>query len=206
MKKIILASQSPRRKELLAKMGVEFEVIPSNFDELLDDSRMPQEVAKELALGKAREVAKKYPDAIVIGSDTIVEIDGHQLEKPIDEADAKNMLRELSGRSSNVISSMAVLCEGKNVEIVDSDTARVYFKPFDEVAVDAYIATGDTVDKAGAYGIQSGAAPLISHVSGNYDTIVGLPTTLLARALNSLGVTTGLVVLECPVPQINESA
>lgn len=200
--KIILASQSPRRKELLAQMGVDFDVVPSNFDEKLDNNRTPQEVAEELALGKASEVAKQFPDAIVIGSDTIVEVDGVQLEKPINKADAKRLLTLLSDKPNNVITSLAVICQTKNYSYVASDTAKVYFKPFNELAIDEYIATGDPMDKAGAYGIQSGAAPLISHISGNYDTIIGLPTIQLAKVLRELGIQSEPVYIVPPVPEI----
>lgn len=201
MQKIILASQSPRRKDLLGRMGLEFEAIPSDFDEKLDDSRSPEEVASELALGKAMAVARRYPESLVIGSDTIVTINGRQLEKPKDAAEARKMLRLLAGTRNEVSTGVAVVRISDGMQMVGADTTHVYFRPYDEAAVDQYVATGDPMDKAGAYGIQSGAAPLISHIEGHYDTVVGLPTTLLSEYLAQAGVQVRAVELDPPVPQ-----
>ncbi len=183
---IILASQSPRRRDLLVSMGLQFEVVPSNFEEQLDSTRDPIEVAKELGLGKAQEVAERFPEALVIASDTIVTLDGEQFGKPADEAEARAILTKLAGRAHLVTSSLTLVCKAQNIAIVDADNTKVVFKPFDAAAVDAYIATGDWKDKA-AYGF-SVAAPLIDHIEGAYDTILGLPTALLARHLRELGV------------------
>ena len=202
MRKIILASQSPRRKELLTAMGVEFTVVPSNFDEQLDDNRSPEAVAIELAVGKASEVSEKFPEAIVIGSDTIVTINGRQLEKPRDTSEAYEMLELLSGTHNEVTTSLAVICKADGTLLTGADTTKVHFKPYNQQAVKAYVETGDTVDKAAAYGIQSGAAPLIDHIRGRYDTVVGLPTLLLSEYLAQLGVTAKPVDLDCPVRQI----
>lgn len=201
MQKIILASQSPRRKELLAQMGVQFEAIPSNFDETLDDSRSPEEVASELALGKAMAVAIQYPESLVIGSDTVVTINGRQLEKPKDSAEAHEMLKLLAGNHNEVSTGVAVVRVSDGTQIVGADTTHVYFRPYDEEAVNHYIESGDPMDKAGAYGIQSGAAPLISHIEGHYDTVVGLPTKLLAELLAQVGVEAKFVKLDPPIPQ-----
>jgi septum formation protein len=201
MPKVILASQSPRRKELLTAMGVEFEAIPSNFDEHLDDSRSPQEVAIELANGKATDVADRFPDAVIIASDTIVTVGGMQLEKPRNSAEASAMLRRLAGTHNDVTTSLVVMRKLDGTMLTSSATTRVYFKPYDEVAVAAYVATGDPLDKAGAYGIQSGAAPLISHIEGHYDTVVGLPTHELAALLSQVGIKADPVELVPPVPQ-----
>jgi septum formation protein len=187
MRQIILASQSPRRTELLTRMGVQFEAIPSDFYEELDDSRSPEAVAQELGLGKALVLARHYPDAIVIGSDTIVTIDGRQLGKADSIEHARQMLQDEALHPNKITSSLAVVCLADNLQLVQSENAWVYFKPYDAQAVEAYLATGDYADKAGAWGIQSGAAPLIDHMSGNADTIVGLPTHLLAPILQQLG-------------------
>ena len=197
--KIILASQSPRRKDLLAKMGVDFEVIPSNFDEQLDDSRSTEEVAMELALGKASTVAREHPDCIVIGSDTIVTLNGRQLGKPRDEAEAREMLKQLGGSEHEVSTGLAVLWLEKGIEFCSAETAKVVFRPHDEQAVEEYLATGDAMDKAGAYGIQSGAAPLVNYIEGNPDTILGLPTSLLAEYLAQLGVKAKPVEVVTPI-------
>jgi septum formation protein len=202
MRNIILASQSPRRKELLAAMGLEFEAIPSDFDEKLDDSRSPEEVASELALGKAMAVAKQYPDSIVIGSDTIVTIDGKQLEKPHDDNEAREILKSLAGKGNEASTGVAVICIADGIQLVGADTTKVVFHPYDEEAVNHYIETGDSLDKAGAYGIQSGAAPLMSHIEGHFDTVVGLPTKLLASLLDEIGIRATAVELESPVKQI----
>lgn len=186
---IILASQSPRRQELLKQMGLDFSIVPSTFDEQLDDTRSPREVAQELALGKALDVAAQYPDAYVIGADTIVAIDGKQLAKPADAKEAHDMLRSLSGKAHEVTTGVAVINKNKGIEMVRPDWSVVHFKPYDAEAVARYVSTGDSYDKAGAYGIQSGAAPLISHIEGQYDTIVGMPTRLLADMLKEIGIT-----------------
>lgn len=202
MRKIILASQSPRRRELLASMGVEFEAIPSNFDEKLDDSRSPETVAIELAVGKATQVAEQYPDCIVIGSDTIVTINGNQLEKPHSKAEAYQMLERLSGTHNDVTTSLAVICKVDQVLLTDVDTSRVYFKPYDAEAVATYVESGDPMDKAGAYGIQSGAASLVDYIEGHYDTVVGLPTHKLVSLLTQVGVKAQPVELKPPVRQV----
>ena len=202
MRKIILASQSPRRKELLAGMGLDFEAIPSNFEEKLDDSRSPEIVAIELAVGKASQVAEQYPSCVVIGSDTIVTIDGSQLDKPHDKVEAYQMLERLSGTHNEVTTSLAVICKADNVLLTSADTTKVYFKPYDKEAIATYVESGDTADKAGAYGIQSGAAPLIDHIEGYYDAVVGLPTHQLTELLAQLGIEAKTVNLESPVRQI----
>lgn len=201
MKRIILASQSPRRKELLAQMGVQFDAVPSGYDERLDDSRATAEVAKELALGKAMDVAEQYPDCIVIGSDTIVTVDDRQLEKPRDKREAHEILKLLSGRPNYVTTGVAVVCLADGTRIVEETTTQVVFRPYDADVVARYVETGDSLDKAGAYGIQSGAAPLISHIKGDYDTVIGLPTALLADMLNRIGVDATPVRLAAPVEQ-----
>jgi septum formation protein len=201
MTQIILASQSPRRKELLTQMGVEFTTVPSNFDEYLDDDRDPGAVAIELAVGKAMTVAEQYPDAIVIGSDTIVTIEGQQLAKAADEDEARQMLKLCAGKRNDVTTSLAVIKLSDSIKLTGEDTSGVYFLPYDEERVSEYLATGDYKDKAGAWGIQSGAAPLIDYYSGNYDSIIGLPTKLLADFLAQLGVSARPFEPEAPVPK-----
>jgi septum formation protein len=201
MIRIVLASQSPRRKELLTKMGVDFVAIPSSFNEQLDDNRTPAAVAEELGLGKALAVAQQYPDALIIGSDTIVSLDGKQLEKPIDAEEARATLRMLAGHMNVVTTSIAVVY--KNQRFVGSASANVFFKPVDETAIDYYVNTGDPLDKAGSYGIQSGADVLIDHIEGDYDTIIGLPTKLLAQYLDTFDIPSQPVELIAPVPQVH---
>lgn len=191
MTEIILASQSPRRRHLLGQMGVEFVVSPSNYDEKLDDSRGIEEVATELALGKARDVAMRYLDAIVIGSDTIVGIDDHQLEKPVDVNEARQMLLSYAGRESVVTTGLAVIDKSRKIELAGTDTTKVFFKEDSPEVSDlreAYLATGDWSDKAGGYGIQNIRDTLIERIEGEFDTVIGLPTKLLADYLAQLGI------------------
>lgn len=186
MKKIILASKSPRRIDLLSKMGIKFEAVPSNYEESLNENLPAEEVAKELALGKAKDVAASYPNAFIIGSDTVVAINSRQMEKPKDLDEAREMLTALAGRESTVCTGVAIISIERGIEIVDVDTTKVYFKS-DSLEVtklrEEYLASGDWKDKAGGYGIQSGADKLIDRIDGAYDTVVGLPTTLLSTML-----------------------
>lgn len=197
MRQIILASGSPRRKQLLKDMGVAFEVIPSKFDEYLDDKRLPAEVAMELGLGKAMDVAKDHPEAIVTGSDTIVTIAGKQLAKAADIEEAREMIRLESGQVNLISSSLAVVCLAEQFQAVEVGEAKICFKPYNPAVVEAYLQTGDYKDKAGAYGVQSGAASLVDYVEGRYDTILGMPTDLLVPILQKFGVT---VREAAPVP------
>lgn len=189
MLRIILASQSPRRKQLLAAMGVEFETIPSEFDEYLDDNRDPELVAKELALGKALDVAKKFPDAYVIGSDTIVTIDGHQLGKPESDDEAYSILKSLASKPNYVTTGVALVCMNKSVRLTDASTAAVFFKEYDEERAKVYVATGDPFDKAGGYAIQHPLSKaMIEKIEGDTDAILGLPTKLVAALLSECGI------------------
>lgn len=183
-------------------MGVDYELIPSNFDERLDDNRPTEQVAIELALGKALDVAQKYPGSVVIGSDTIVTIDGKQLGKPSGTEEAYEILKKLSGTAHSVTTAVVVVRLSDNIQLVGVDTTTVYFKPYDETAVKQYVETGDSLDKAGAYGIQSGAATLVDHIEGHYDTVVGLPTHLLVELLTKVGIQSNAVELESAVKQI----
>ena len=183
MRQIILASTSPRRKELLEAMGWDFTVVPSEFQEYLDETRPVEEIAMELGRGKALSVAERFPDAIVIGSDTIVSVGETQLGKAADIDDARRMWRLITSAPNKVTSSLAVICKSENVEHVTYDNAWVYLKPFNQAAVEAYLATGDYTDKAGAYAIQH-IGSLLDHIEGSEDTILGLPTALLKDIFN----------------------
>lgn len=193
---VILASQSPRRKELLDNMGVTFQVVPSDFEEHLDHSRPVSEVAIELALGKAREVAKRYPDAVIIGADTIVFVDGQQLGKPKDESEARTVLANLAGKANEVTTGLVVLRPNQGSEFANAFTTKVFFKPYNKDIHETYLASGDWHDKAGAYGIQSGAAPLVDYIDGDYDTILGLPTKQLSKILQSFGISSRPAIVD----------
>jgi septum formation protein len=200
MKQIILASQSPRRKELLAQMGLTFDTVVSNFNEYLDDNRPVEKIAEELAVGKALEVAKQYPDALVIGSDVIVSVGKQQLAKAASRDEARAMLRLVTSQPNKVTCSVSIICISEHIQMVRHEESWVYFKPYDGNLVESYLDTGDWKDKAGSYGIQSGAAPLIDHISGNIDVIIGLPTHTLAAMLQELGVAASPVTMSSPVP------
>lgn len=198
-RQIILASQSPRRKELLEKMGLQFTIVPSSFEERLDNARSTEAVALELATGKARNIAKRFPEAIVIGSDTIVAINDKQLGKPKDEKDARKTLLLLAGQVNFVTTAVTVTCRALDKELCEVITSKVTFKPLNKKALEKYMASGDWQDKAGSYGLQSGAAPLVDYIEGAYDAILGLPTTDLARLLEAFGIQSKPVKLDPPV-------
>ena len=205
MSEIILASSSPRRKDLLTRMGVDFTVIASDIPEPIDQSRDPRENAKELSLAKAKHIAEQYPDAYVIGSDTIVAVDGVQMAKAESVEEARAMLIDLSKHPSSVVTGIAVVHKNQNIELVDVEVSDVYFKTDSPEVSDlreVYLASRDWEDKAGAYGIQSGAHTLINHISGHYDTIVGLPTTTLAQFLGEFGISAQPVIEDAPVPVV----
>jgi len=200
-RRIILASGSPRRAELLTMMGVTFEAIDSGFKEQLDDTRPVTDIAIELGRGKALVLAEQYPDAIVIGSDTIVSVGKRQYGKPLGETDARLMLYGQVGRETTVTTSVVVLCKELDIEMVAAPQAIVALKRRNDKAISAYLAHGEWRDKAAALGIQTGAAPLISYIKGEYSVVLGLPVSQLAAFLRELGIATHSVFLECPVPQ-----
>lgn len=202
---IVLASQSPRRQQLLTGMGVTFTATPSDYDEHLDDSRDVRDVAVELALGKARSVVKRFPDACVIGSDTIVvAADGKQLEKPRNNDEASAMLRSHSkGGTNRVVSAVAIIYRGMQRTAMDETT--VHFRPYTADLthmIDEYVATGDPLDKAGGYGVQSGAGFMVNYIEGDYDTVIGFPTKLTAKLLNETGVPASPLEVDLPVHRI----
>lgn len=181
MKKIILASASPRRKELLATAGVEFEVLVSDADETIPEGTLPVDAAMLTAEKKALAVAGKCTGAVVIGADTIVVLDGRILGKPKDEADAKAMLRFLSGREHEVITGVCLTDGAKTKKFAKVSKVRFYELTDEEIA--AYVATNEPMDKAGAYGIQGRGCVLVESIEGDYFNIVGLPVAATVRAL-----------------------
>jgi septum formation protein len=199
-RQVILASGSPRRVALLKQMGVHFTATPSDFDEHLDDTRPTAEVAIELGLGKANAVAAKYPEALVIGGDTIVMLDGKQLGKPENTAEARATLKAHDNKLVTVTSSAVLVCKELGLELAETDESSVQFKPYNEAVNETYLASGDWADKAGGWGTQSGAGPLISHLSGRYDTILGMPTNLVAKMLKAQGIEARELALEPPLP------
>lgn len=182
---LILASASARRRELLELMGYDFEVIPADANERIAPCA-PDAFAKALALVKARAVSGARPGACVVGCDTIVWLDGEIIGKPADEADALRILTKLSGRAHTVYTGVAILSKGR--ENVFCDQTRVVFNRLSESELLSYIATGEPLDKAGAYGIQGPGSFLVSRVEGCYFTVMGLPNPRLYRALREVGV------------------
>lgn len=185
---IVLASQSPRRQELLRQMGVEeFTTISPDADESYPDGLTPQETVCLISRKKADAAAAMIdPDALVITADTMVFVGGDRLGKPRDEADALRMLRELSGRRHEVCTGVTVRRGGKSETF--AVTTGVYFRALTDDEIRAYIATGEPMDKAGAYGIQGRGAVLVERIDGDYFNVVGLPVCALAECLRRFGV------------------
>jgi septum formation protein len=184
--RIILASQSPRRADLLKMLGLSFESRPADIDETWRGGEEPGPHAERLAREKAQSIAGREPGAVVIGSDTVVILDGAVLGKPCDPADAVRMLMELQGREHEVATGIAV-CIGSSV-LSDVERVRVRFRPFDEVTAAAYTATGEPMDKAGAYGIQGYGATLVERIEGDYFAVMGLPIRRLIALLQGAGL------------------
>ena len=187
MTKFILASGSPRRKELLSRMGVKFEVVISDADEKSVTKDVPVRLyVQELALLKASAVAKNLgKDTVIISADTVVTLDGKVLGKPKDKEDAHKMLTALSGREHEVYTGVCVMRRSDSKVTCKSVCTRVKFKSLTKDRINAYIATGEPMDKAGAYGIQGVGSMLIEGIDGDYFNVVGLPIATLADILEN---------------------
>ena len=182
--RVVLASASPRRRELLALVGIEHDVRPANIDESYLPGETPREHAERLAREKASALA--LPDAVTIGSDTIVVVDGDVLGKPRDRDHAQAMLRRLSGRSHVVMTAVAVRWQGRLVSGLEE--VGVTFRMLTDDEIDRYVATGEPMDKAGAYGIQGYGATIVERVEGDYFAVMGLALNLLVRLLRASGL------------------
>ena len=180
--KLILASGSPRRRELLGFCTKEFDVCVSEFDEHTVQAPTPAALAGALARGKCLAVAASHPGCVVVGSDTVVELDGEVFGKPQDAGDARRMLRALSGRTHEVHTGVCVSDGARTESFVD--TCKVTFFPIPEAELERCIASGEPFDKAGAYAIQGRAALLLDRLEGDYYTIMGLPVSRTARLLD----------------------
>ncbi len=181
---LILASASPRRRELLAQIGLEFTVVTADIDETPLPGEVHTVYTLRLAEAKARAVLELHVDATVIGADTTVAVDGELLGKPRDAADAVRMLRLLSGRAHQVTTAIAVLSSDQT--LTAAETTDVFFSTMREDEIAAYVATGEPMDKAGAYAIQGRAAQWIPRIEGDYSNVVGLPLARLAGLLGQL--------------------
>lgn len=186
--KIILASNSPRRKELLLQIGLSFTPDPADVDEGVLAGEAPEAYARRLARQKALVAAGRAEEGIIIAADTIVVLDSVILGKPSDAQDAKRMLRMLSGRMHRVITALAVLDRRSEELAEDAAVTKVWFCELAEPEIDSYVRTGEPLDKAGAYGIQGRGALLVDRIDGCYYNVVGLPLTLLAGLLRRFGL------------------
>jgi septum formation protein len=192
--RVILASQSPRRRELLRLVGIPHEVQPADIDESYLAGERPRDHAERLAREKAAVIAAREPEAVVIGSDTIVVVDGDVLGKPLDANDAVRMLARLAGRSHTVVTAVAVAWRGETRSAAEE--VGVTFHALSRAEIDAYIATGEPMDKAGAYGIQGYGATIVARVDGDYFAVMGLPLQRLVRVFDALGIRYGFGPLE----------
>lgn len=184
MKKIILASNSPRRREYLSLLDVEYEVEPSDVEEVIDPALPPEEVAEDIAYDKAFDIFQNHPHDVVLGFDTIVVLDGEILGKPRDEEDAKRMINALSGKCHSVITGCAIITDGQSRSF--HSVTDVYVETLDDDEIDAYIATKEPMDKAGAYGLQGYFSKHVSAVDGDYFTVIGLPVSKLYKNLKAM--------------------
>ena len=184
--RIILASQSPRRRELLTLIGIPHEVQPADLEETVWPGEVPAAHADRLARSKAEAIAAREPGSVVIGADTIVVLDGDILGKPNDPSDAARTLRRLSGRTHTVHTAVAVARNGQTVSGVES--VEVTFRPLTDAQIAAYVATGEPMDKAGAYGIQGYGAVIVERVHGDYFAVMGLALGRLVELLAQVGI------------------
>jgi septum formation protein len=184
--RVVLASASPRRRELLNLIGIEHEVRPANIDETMRPRETPRRHVERLAREKASAIAKRDPDLITIGADTIVVINRKVLGKPRDTDDAARMLGLLSGREHMVTTAVAV-ARGKKLRSAVEEV-RVRFRRLRDDEIEAYIATGEPMDKAGAYGIQGYGATIVERIEGDYFSVMGLPIVRLIGLLRDVGV------------------
>jgi len=178
---LVLASRSPRRKQLLEMLGIPVVVSASEVQEIPLPNEAPSAYARRLARDKARAV----PGELVLGADTIVVVDDHLLEKPVDPADAVRMLSRLQGRRHEVITSVCLIADAREYEA--QDVTVVYFRPASEAQIRAYVATGEPMDKAGSYGIQGYGAALVERIEGDFFSVMGLPVRLVLDLLAQAG-------------------
>lgn len=187
--RLVLASRSPRRKELLTRAGYRFEVAPADIDERRRDGEAPRKLVRRLAREKAAAVAIRHPGSIVLGADTVVVVDGAVLGKPNDDADAARMLRRLSGRDHHVLTGVALKAGRRRCDGVQ--VTRVYFRALSPDDVAWYVARGESGDKAGGYSIQGRASRFVTRIEGSYTNVVGLPIELVDRLLAKLAARGG---------------
>ena len=183
---MILASASPRRKEILENFGFSFKIIVKNIDETSDKTRAEEKIL-EIAEKKARAAAIDFPDENIVGADTVVVVDGKILGKPKDEKEAFSMLKSLSGRSHEVITAFSFININKNISYSDYEITKVYFKNLTDDEINWYINTKEPMDKAGAYGIQGKGAFFVEKIEGDFFSVMGFPLGKFVRFLNKTG-------------------
>ena len=184
MKRLVLASRSPRRIQLLRQIGLAVDVVPSSVPEEIDVNVSPEENARRLAFRKAHQVGMSIDDAIIIGADTIVAIDGTMLGKPGDASQAAGMLETLSGQTHTVVTAFSLLDRPSNRAITETETTRVTFRVLPREEIEEYVATGSPLDKAGAYGIQDDyGAVFVTRVEGCFYNVMGFPLARFYTAL-----------------------
>lgn len=188
-KKIILASKSPRREELLKSIGMNFEIIPSNFEENIEGKRFTRKFIESLAYEKAKDVEERVNEGLIIGADTVVILGNKILGKPKNEEEAIQMLKSLSGKTHKVITAVAIIDKYENKTLINSTITKVTFRKLALREIEAYVKTGEPMDKAGSYGIQNAIGTLfVEKVNGCYNNVVGLPLNLLAKMLKSFSI------------------
>lgn len=187
-RKIILASSSNRRKELLTRLGIKFTAMPSKLDESGYNEESPDKLVKQIALDKASKVADFVEDALIIAADTIVAFNEEILGKPVNEKDAFNMIKRLNNGSHKVYTGLAIISADDKMHYLDYDMTEVSMRKIDETEIERYIKTGEPMDKAGAYGIQGKGGIFVEKIYGSYFTVMGLPIHKMSLALKSFGI------------------
>ena len=190
--RLILASASPRRRELLSHLGISFDVLPADVDEAPIAGESPLALALRLSRSKAVTLSHKYPDAAVIGADTVVAVSGtggmEILGKPADATDAAKMLGKLSGKKHVVVTGFSIVCGAPAIDVAQAVSTDVFFRAMSDDEIADYVATGEPLDKAGAYGIQGAGGIFVESITGSYSNVVGLPMCELYLALKKTGV------------------
>ncbi len=188
MKRIVLASTSPRRQELLEKLGLEFEVVPAEYTEHIFPGLEPHELVRLISLGKTKSVAGKYNDALVIAADTLCFFGGEIIGKPESAEAARRILRKLSGKWHSVITGFSIIDTATGISLSRSVETRVLMKKLAPSVINDYVKTGEPLDKAGGYAIQGLGAALVERIEGDYYNVIGLPLKAVADALLEFGI------------------
>ena len=187
-KKIILASSSDRRKELLTRLGINYTAMPSRIDEDSFDHENPEKLVQELSLAKASKVAGLVENALIIAADTVVAHQNKILGKPKDEEDAQRMLKLIENKQHEVYTGLALISADDEMHFLDYDVTEVYMRKIEKDEIERYIKTGEPMDKAGAYGIQGKGGIFVKKIIGSYFTVMGMPIHMLSMALKSFSI------------------